>query len=168
MKEVRRFVLYESSFCGGSCLHPLLSFVGMYHTVECEGDLSNDMNECYVMDGRMTLYSTSPIGQSSVDGIRDVIQIAMDEGDYNNLDPRLVKVSYREDLETTDSDAGEGNAPKSTGGSDPVPSYVYPIIIVAMVLSFLVAGIPYARQQCNRGNTRAGSFPSRTVDRAVV
>ncbi len=133
-------------------------------SVECQGELSNELNECFVVDGSMTLYSTeSAVDKSYLDGLRDVIQKAMSNGDFNDLDPRLVNVSYREDLDTTVADAGTGTTSVSSGGSNSLPPYVYAIIGVgaAIIITGMVAA--FNKRRRHNDDAELGSFPDQPL-----
>lgn len=146
----------------------MLTFI-LYFSVECQGELSNSLNECFVVDGSMTLYSTFSMGESFLDGIRDIIQKAMDEGDYNEIDPRLIKVSYREDLETTGAVAGTGNTTQTSGGSSSLPPYAWAIIGVgASIVLVALAAAFNKRRQHNPDGSELGSFPDQAIDEHVV
>lgn len=97
-----------------TCMRAMSSHFFSSFSVECEGELSNELNECFVVDGSMTLFSTSAVSDSFVDGLRNIIQQAMDDGNYNKLHPQLVKVSYREDLETRDAGVPTAVTPEPT------------------------------------------------------
>lgn len=152
--HVRRALAYiiTSSFC----------------TVECQGEFSNDLNECFVVDGSMTLYSSSAVSESLLDGIRAIIQLAMDEGDFNELDPRLVNVSYREDLETGDADAGTGTTDGSSGSSNSLPAYAWAIIGVGLAIAFAALAAALNKRRQRNHDEELGSFPGQLVDEPMV
>jgi len=129
--------------------------------VECEGELSNELNECYVVDGTMTLYSTNEIDESFLDGIRAIIRDAMTSGDYNGVDPRLVNVSYREGLEGTDPSNNVGTTTSdSEGGDGSLPVYTWVFIGIGAAAGVLALGVGFSRRRKRHGDSvDDGSFP---------
>jgi hypothetical protein len=137
--------------------------------VECQGELSNELNECFVVDGSATLYSTSAVDPSFLAGLKEIIRKAMNDGYFIDLDPRLIKVSYREDLEKTAVDAGTtGTTSVSGGGSNSLPPYVYAIIGVGAAIIITGSIVAFNKRRKHNGEAELGSFPDQAIHRDVV
>lgn len=143
----------------------LIAFV----SVECQGELSNELNECFVVDGSATLYSTSAVDPSFLAGLKEIIRKAMNDGYFIDLDPRLIKVSYREDLEKTAVDAGTtGTTSVSGGGSNSLPPYVYAIIGVGAAIIITGSIVAFNKRRKHNGEAELGSFPDQAIHEDVV
>jgi len=117
----------------------------------------------------MTLYSGRAVDGPFLDAIRSLIRDAMTSGDYNDLDPRLVNVSYRASLDTTDPE-GVNTSSTVGGGDDKVlPAYAWALIGIGVVglLVALIAGLS-RRRKYNNGDAETGSFPDQTSAESVV
>lgn len=129
--------------------------------VPCRGELTNAANGCYVIDGTLTLFSDSELDETLLDTIPGLIQMAMNNGDYDSVDPNIVQVSYREDLE---NDANEIDDETTTSSEDDGTLPVFALVFVGfgalltLVFIFLFVGRRYERNQETRGLT--GSFPT--------
>jgi hypothetical protein len=131
--------------------------------------LSNELNECFVVDGSATLYSTSAVDPSFLAGLKEIIRKAMNDGYFIDLDPRLIKVSYREDLEKTAADAGTtGTTSVSGGGSNSLPPYVYAIIGVGAAIIITGSIVAFNKRRKHNGEAELGSFPDQAIHRDVV
>lgn len=139
--------------CMLTCMYTFLS------TVDCEGELSNDLNECYVVDGTMTLYSNSAVDESFLANLQSIIRDAMTEGDYNELDPRIVNVSYRESLgEAEVSNVGSTGDSSEMGGGLPIYAWVF--IAVGGLASLFTLGAIFNRcRRRHHDDNDTGSFP---------
>lgn len=149
--ESQRVVFYEAK--------RLLMHRSFLMTVPCRGELTNNANDCYVIDGTMTLYSDSEIDESQLDTIRNLIRNAMNKGDYDGSDPNIVHVSYREDL-GNDTNESDGRTTPVDDDSLPVRSIVFAVIGALLILFgiFFLVGKRHSRNQQERDLT--GSFPN--------
>jgi hypothetical protein len=135
------------------------SFVTLFMTVPCRGEVTIEGNGCYVIDGTMTLYSDSEIDESQLDTIRNLIRTATENGDYDNVDPNIVQVSYREDLGNDENEI-DGSSTPVEDDTLPIWSVVFIGIGSLLILLgiFFLVGKRHKRNQQERGLT--GSFPS--------
>lgn len=139
-------------------------------TVECDGESSNELNECYVVDGTMTLYSSSSVDETFLDTVRSVIRVAMTEGDYNNdVDPRIVNVTYRESLEAADSSSvGTTTKTGQGGGESSLPVYAIVFISMGAVAVLLATGVGLSRRKRGQySDPSIGSFPSQDFGETI-
>ena len=105
------------------------------------------------MGGEATLYLTSGADASSLTRTaRNAIQQAMNNGDMDNVVPRVVRVIYR----TSDvAEATKLNTPNDGGGgSSSIPFYTW-IFIAAGVIIFALVGYKFARRRRKQRNTNA-------------
>lgn len=159
------FIVLRSLLCKDNRTHSALSPTS---TVDCEGELQNDLNECYVVDGKMTLYSESAVEESFLDNLRNVIRTAMTNGAFNNLDPRLINVSYRESLDTIDA-AGSDTTGGSNARSDTLPVYAWVIIGVGAAFLLIGAVVAFSKRRSHSpGDAETGSFPDQSTSMEPV
>jgi hypothetical protein len=155
------------------------SFGSAYHlfffnrlTVPCRGELTNATNTCYVIDGTLTLFSNSEFDEALLDSIPNLIQTAMNNGDYDNADPNIIHVSYREDLEN-DAEGIDGETATSSEDDDTLSFFALVFVgfgaLLTLVFIFLLVGRRYERYQESRLTGRyeryqesrlTGSFPT--------
>ena len=127
----------------------------------CRGELTNAANGCYVIDGTLTLFSDSEFDEALLDTIPNLIQVAMNNGDYDNVDPNIVQVSYREDLEH-DAKPIDDETTLSSEDDDTLPALALVFIgfgaLLTLIFIFLFVVRRYERHQQTQGLT--GSFPT--------
>jgi hypothetical protein len=142
------------------CAHD--PFASLAPTVECEGELSNEANDCYVIDGNLTLYSRDPIVEVFLNGLRDIIRVAMTNGVFNEVDPRIVKVTYRENL--GDPDAANSQTASGGGKDDSLPAVAWVFIGLGAAAALVVLGVVFSRRRKpNAEDGETGSFPGSPV-----
>lgn len=139
----------------------------MFLTVECRGELSNELNECYVVDGTMTLFSSSAVDETFLDGLRTIIRDAMTSGDYNDVDSRIVNVSYREDLGNADP-TSLGTTPSGSGDDDSLPVYAWVFIGMGAAALVVALGVGFSRRRKRHHDDDVGSFPEQTSTEPIA
>lgn len=128
--------------------------------VSCGGELTSAENECYVVDGSMTLFSDAPADASTIDAIHTLIREAMNSGTYNNAHSQIAKVSYVNDVDILATSA-EGDT-TSSSVNESLPVFALVIISIGAAVIFLailiMLGRRYKRKQDDA--SRLGAFPS--------
>lgn len=119
-----------------------LCMVRFCGSVECTGDMTSEESDCHVADGMLTLYATSAVDEASLDKIRNIIRLAMAEGDFNAIDSRLVNVSYREnidrDREVDSSTVGSTNETEGSGTKMPTWAIIVLTVVIVGVFASLL------------------------------
>lgn len=143
-----------------ACTNTRVLLASLVCTVLCGGEAASEENECYVVDGNMTLFSDTPVDASTIDVIRTLIREAMNSGRYDNAHSQIAKVSYVSDVDTLLTSA-EGDTTLSSG-QESLPVFALVIISIgaAMILLaiFIMFGRWYKRRQDDASNL--GAFPS--------
>jgi len=103
--------------------------------VACQEDEAN----CVVVDGAMTLFGDNL--SDDVNSTLALLQILMENGAFDDVDDRIVKVRYRDVTVVEPNPVGPTTVDDAGGGVDDVPNYAWVLIAVgaAMLLALCCA-----------------------------
>lgn len=105
-----------------------------------------DGNECVVVNGAFSIYATTEESASALEeDILSSIRSKMEAGDFNDVDPSVVRVTYT-DLDTDRPDGSQSNAGNNpTVGNNNTPVLVG-ALVAAGVLMAVVLTVAYRRR----------------------
>jgi hypothetical protein len=114
---------------------------------QCEGTLTSPENKCFVMDGRITLYSNEPVEEGTIILARQSIQDNMIAGKFNKKvnDKYVIQnvVGLRYSALNPDALENDDNNLSRSGRNGP-PAFVYVLLSVGVVI-LLAAFVLYRR-----------------------
>lgn len=98
--------------------------------VPCVGEVDDSTRNCFVIDGGARLYLDADVCADAVTRSRTELTKAMNSGALNNLDRRILNVTYveEEDLKLSASDKTVQSGGNSGGSASTFPSWAYGII----------------------------------------
>lgn len=108
--------------------------------VPCVGEVDDSTRNCFVIDGGARLYLDAEVCSDVVDRSRAELKKAMNSGALNDLDRRILKVTYveEEDLQLSASDKTVQSGGDSGGSASSFPAWAYGIIGAGVFIIFSI------------------------------
>jgi len=119
-------------------------FLPLLGKVSCVGSRADTSNNCFVVDAGASLYFDSESTCSDIiEESKADIKSAMNSGSFNELESRIINVTYLEE-----SDLGISPASSSTSDDGPLfPLYAWALIGLGGVLLLMIAVLVLKRRQ---------------------
>jgi hypothetical protein len=96
--------------------------------IKCTGNRINEANNCFVVDGKMTLIMDGGDSDKDVATSKTTIRAAMDGGDFNTLDQRVAGITYRSDTNIQTDIATSKGSPESGSVGSKIPVFGWILI----------------------------------------